>query len=245
MSQQASDLPRFLRVIGRYKALVGLVGVLGLLGGALFAALNPPASSSSSSTALVMIAAPSCPQGAICGGPMFSTTYIGSTLAGMLPGNVQIKIVNGNVLSVTVSGGKVAQVIQNEIADIPSLSYMGEQPTVKMINAPTTVSAPVSPKRLFDDALLGAVLGLLVGVVAALAAGQTIIDPVALPRRRAGLGTQSRGAGQPVRPEQSGWGQTGFSLQQLAADYTNRSDDFDRSERFSPFPGEGMDPRVS
>jgi hypothetical protein len=236
MSQQASDLPRFLRVIGRYKALVGLVGVLGLLGGAAFAALNPPASASSSQS-LVVVSAPSCPQGAICGGPMFSPGYVWSQLIGAFPNNIHIKFVNGNVLSVTVIGGTPAQVVQSDIADIPSLSYMGEQPTVKLIDTSTTASAPVSPKQVFDDALLGAVAGLLVGVIAALAAGQTIIDPVTLPRRR-------RAAGQPARPEQSGWGQTGFSLQQLAADYAQRSDDFGRSERFSPFPGEVTDPRV-
>jgi hypothetical protein len=244
MSQQASDLPRFLRVIGRYKALVGLVGVLGLLGGAAFAALNPPVSSSSSN-ALVMFAAPSCPQGAICGGPMFSPGYVEARLAQVLPANVHVTFVKGNILSVTVTGGIVSQNVQSEIAAIPSLTYMGEQPKLVPIDTSTTVSAPVSPKRLFNDALLGAVAGLLVGVIAALAAGQTIIDPVTLPRRRVGPGVESRAAGQPVRPEQSGWGQTGFSLQQLAADYAKRSDDLDRSERFSPFPGEGMDPRVS
>jgi hypothetical protein len=244
MSQQASDLPRFLRVIGRYKALVGLVGVLGLLGGAAFAALNPP-TSSSSSRALVMVAVPSCPQGAICGGPMFSPSYVGSALAAAFPANLQITLVNGNVLSVTIPGGTTAQVIQSDIADIPSLSYMGEQPTVKLIDTSTTASAPVSPKRLFDDALLGAVAGLLVGIIAALAAGQTIIDPVTLPRRRAGLGGESRGAGQASGFGQSGWGQTGPSLRQLASDQAKRNDDLDRSERFSPFPGEGMDPRIS
>jgi hypothetical protein len=244
MSQQASDLPRFLRVIGRYKTLVGLVGVLGLLGGALLAALNPPTSTSTTG-ALVMVSAPACPQGAICGGPMFSPGYVGSQLAEIFPGSLHVKFVNGNVISITVVGAGNAQVVQNDIADSPTLSYMGESPTVKLIDATTTVSAPVSPKRLFDDALLGAVLGLLVGVVAALAAGQTIIDPVTLPRRRVSPVGESRAASPPAGPEKAGWGQAGFSLQQLAADYSKRSDDLDRSERFSPFPGEGMDPRVS
>jgi hypothetical protein len=242
MSQQASDLPRFFRVIGQYKALVGLVAVLGLLGGAVFAVLNAP--TSPSSNALVMVSAPSCPQGAICGGPMFSPGYVGSKLVEVFPANFHIKFVNGNVLSVTATGGTAVQVIQSDIADIPSLSYMGEQPTVKLIDTPTTASAPVSPKRLFGDALLGAVLGLLVGVVAALAAGQAVIDPVTLPRRT-GLGGQSGGPGQTSGSGQNGWGQTGLSLRQLAADYVKQADDLDRSETFSPFPGEGLDPRVS
>jgi hypothetical protein len=37
---------------------------------------------------------------------------------------------------------------------------------------------------LLGDGLLGAVLGLLIGIIAALAGGRTSIDPVALPRGR-------------------------------------------------------------
>ncbi len=46
MSQQASDLPRSVQIIGRYRGLIGLVALLGALVGVVFAALNPPASTS-------------------------------------------------------------------------------------------------------------------------------------------------------------------------------------------------------
>jgi hypothetical protein len=241
MNQQASDLPRSVQILGRFRTLIGFLAGLGLLAGAVFGALNPPASNSK---ALLAFGAPSCPQGAICGGPMFSPGYVQAQLAKTFPAGVQIKVINGNLLSVTVSGKNAAvdQTLANAaakvyIADTGSLSYMGEHPSAKLFQPATTASAPVSPKRVLDGALLGAVSGLLVGVIAALAGGQTIIDPVALPRGPAvgGEGGGVSGSGQ----------ETGFSLQDLAADYVRRSGDLDMSEAFSPFPSQAEGPRVS
>jgi hypothetical protein len=241
MNQQASDLPRSVQILGRFRILIGFLAGLGLLAGAVFGALNPLASNSK---ALLTFAAPSCPQGAICGGPMFSPGYVQVQLAKTFPAGVQIKVMNGNVVSVTVTGMNAVadQTLANAaakvyIADTGSLSYMGEHPSAKLFQPATTASAPVSPKRVIDDALLGALSGLLVGVIAALAGGQTIIDPVTLPRGP-GVGGEGGGA--------SGAGQeTGFSLQDLAADYARRSDDLDMSEAFSPFPSQAEGPRVS
>jgi hypothetical protein len=239
MNQQAPDLPRPVQILGRFRTLIGFLAGLGLLAGALFAAFNP---SASDSKALLVFAAPSCPQGAICGGPMFSPGYVQAQLAGTFPAGVQIKVTKGNVLSVTVTGKDAAvdQTLANAaakvyIADTGSLSYMGEHPSAKLFQPATTASAPVSPKRVFDGALLGAVSGLLVGIIAALAGGQTIIDPVALPRSVGGEGGGGQGTGD---------GPNGIPLVQLAADYARRSDDLDRSEAFSPFPSEAEDLRV-
>jgi hypothetical protein len=86
MSQPASDLPRFVQIIGRYKALVGVLAALGLLGGAVFAALNPPVFTSQ---ALVLLT-PSCPAGAICGGPQFVSDDIGPRVLQPLPSGVRV-----------------------------------------------------------------------------------------------------------------------------------------------------------
>jgi hypothetical protein len=246
MTQQAPDQPRSVQIITRYSALIGLMAILGLLGGAVFAALNPPASSGQ---ALVMFTAPSCPQGAICGGAMFSPGYVAAEMASGLPAGVRIEPVTGNVLSITATGATAAQAASTAdatarayIVEAGSLSYLGEHPSASLLE-PATASAPVSPKRLLDDALLGAVFGLLVGVIAALAAGQTIIDPVTLPRGvgvGVGVGGESRRAGRA-----SGYGSTRLSLQQMALDYANRKPDPDRPEAFSPFPGETEGPRLS
>src|SRR5580658_10389998 len=95
MTQQAPDVPRSVQIIARYKTLVGLMAVLGLLGGAVFAALNPPASSGQ---ALVVFTAPSCQQGAICGGPMFSPGYVAAEAALAVPAGVRIEFVTWYVL---------------------------------------------------------------------------------------------------------------------------------------------------
>jgi hypothetical protein len=242
MSQQAPDVPRSVQIIARYRTLVGLMAVLGLLGGAVFAALNPPASSGQ---ALVVFKAPSCSPGAICGGATFSPGYVAAEMASAVPAGVRIEVVTGNVLSVTATGATAAQAARSAdaaarvyIVEAGSLSYLGEHPSASLVQ-PATASTPVSPKRLLDDALLGAVFGLLVGVIAALAAGQTIIDPVTLPP---GVGV----GGVPDRSGQaSGYGSTRFSLQQMALDYVNRSPDPDQREGFSPFPGEAEGPRLS
>ena len=245
MSQQESNLPRSLQTLGRFKLLIGCLAALGALGGLLFAAINPVASTTSQ--AQVSFTAPSwsCPPGAICGTPIFEPGYVQGKLVKMYPNGVQIKVMPGNVISVTVNGNTAAaQAMANAVAqtyatEAGSLTYMGEQPSVTVTQQAGIATVLASPKRLFNDALLGAVAGLLVGLIAALAGGQTMIDPVTLPRQpRAGGVSGGAGRG-------SGYGSSGFSLQQLAADQVARSDDLDRSERFSPFPGEGQSPRIS
>ena len=190
MSEQVPDLPRSVQIIGRYKILVAFMAVLGFLGGIVFGALNPPVSGSK---ALVVFAAPACPGGggAICGGPMFSPAYIQARLLKTFPSGVQVKPVTGNVLSVSVVAGTPAQAqataeaaARTFVADAGSLSYLGEQPSAQLIQPATRATGTTTPKQLLGDGLLGAVLGLLIGIIAALAGGQTSIDPVALPRGR-------------------------------------------------------------
>jgi hypothetical protein len=181
MSQQAADVPRFVQIIRRYRALVGIMAVLGLLGGALFAAVNPPVFTSQ---ALVLMAPPSsCPTGAICGGPAFSLGYRGPRLLQSLPRGVQVKFLPGNYLSVTATGGTPAQAEATaEDAAISylsyavSMSYPGWPGYARIPEPATSASGTPASKLLFDDALLGALAGLLLGVIAALAAGGSTID---------------------------------------------------------------------
>src|ERR1700733_3077176 len=106
MSQQAADLPRSVQIIGRQRTLVGLMAVLGLLVGVIFAALTP---SVFTSKALVLAGEPACPGGSICGGPAFSSGAIQPRLPSALPDGVQIKLVTGNVVSVSASAGTAAR----------------------------------------------------------------------------------------------------------------------------------------
>ena len=202
MNQQASDLPRSVQIIGRYRSLIGLVALLGALVGVVFAALNPPASTSQT---LVVFTAPTCPAGAICGGPMFSPGYIEARLLKQFPSGVQVKPVTGDVVSISVAAGTAARAeaiaqaaAHSYIADAGSLSYLGEHASAQILQPATSATGTTPLKQVAGDALLGAVLGALLGIIAALAGSQTIIDPPTLPRGL-DVGAGDRGAGQQTR----------------------------------------------
>jgi hypothetical protein len=239
MSQRTSGLSRFVQIIGRYRALIGLMALLGVLGGAVSAALNPP---ETTSKALVVFTAPSCPQGAICGGPMFSPGYIDGAVLKVVPSGVQIKLVTGTVMSVSATAGTPAQAkanaeaaVRRYIADAGSLTYLGEKPSARVLEPATAATGTTPPKQVFGDALLGAVFGALVGVIAALAGSRTTIDPVALPQ---GLGADGLGWG---AGQEDGYTPAGIPLEELARQYAERraaSDgSLDRSEAEPPWSG--------
>jgi hypothetical protein len=199
MSQQGTDVPRFIQIIGRYIAVVGVMALLGLLGGAVFAAVNPPVFTS---RALVLMAPPSCPQGAICGGPSFSPGSRGARLLQSLPGGVQAKFLPGNYLWVTARAGTPAQA--EATAEAAAISYLSYDvsasypgwPAARILKPAMSASGTAPLTVLRDDALLGAVSGLLLGAIMALAGGGSTIDTPAAPlgydvggaRRDSGLG---------------------------------------------------------
>ena len=222
MNQQAPDLPRFVQIIGRYRSLIGLVALLGALVGVLFAALNPPASSSQT---LVVFTAPTCPAGGICGGPAFSPAFIAPTLLKQFPNGVQVKPVTGDVVSISVAAGTAAraELIANAaarsyIVDAGALPYMGEYASAQILQPATSAAAPTPLKQVVGDALLG--------IIAALAGSQTIIDSPTLPREL-DVGAGGREAGQPTR-----YATTHLSLQQLAREDAQR-----RAASYRPLDG--------
>jgi hypothetical protein len=235
MSQPPSDLPRFVQIIGRYRALVGIVAVLGLLAGAVFAALNPPVFTSQ---ALVLFT-PSCPAGAICGGPLFASDDIGSRTLPPLPSGIQVKTLAGNVLSVSATAGTAAKAeatanaaARSYLLYYDALIYSSGQSSVPAFDPATTATGTTAPIRLRDDALLGAVLGALLGVIAALAASGATIDPPAAPP---GFDVgEGRGTSRPGTSYASTW----VSREQPALDYRR----LPIASRFSPLatPAPGL-----
>jgi hypothetical protein len=221
MSQQTSGPSRFVQIIGRYRILIGLMALLGGLGGAVFAALHPPGSTS---RALVVFAAPSCPaEGAICGGPMFSPKYILAAVLKDFPNGVQVELVTDSVMSVSATAGTMAQAeanadaaVRSYIAYAGSLSYLGEQPSARVLEPATAAVGTTPPKQVFGDALLGAVFGALAGVIAALAGSWSTIERVALPQGP-GVGAPSWAAGPEYRPAL-----TETPLHQLAQEHMAR-----------------------
>jgi hypothetical protein len=219
MNQQAPDLPRSVQIVSRYRALIGFAALLGALAGILLAALNPPASSSQ---ALVVFTAPTCPAGAICGGPMFSPDYFQAMLLKEFPQGVTVKPVAGDILSISAAGRTTAQaealateVANSFMSDAASTGFLAEHPEVQVIQPAAAGAAATPPVRRFEGyALLGVLVGALLGVIAAFAASQTIIESPTLPRSL-GIGTADGQPGQPVR-----YATDSRALQQLAREST-------------------------
>src|ERR1700722_1466098 len=224
MNQQAPDLPRSVQIIARYRGLIGFVALLGALAGIIFAALTPPASSSQ---AMVVFTAPTCPggAGAICGGPAFSSGYFQAMLLRQFPSGVQGTPAGGNVMSIRVAAGTIAQakaIAKAAATDVGSVSYMGEHASLRVLDTGTS-AAPATPlKQVAGDALLGAVLGGLLGFIAAAAGSQTVIESPAL-SRGLDIGAGGPGAGQPTR-----FATNGLTLRQLARESAERTAGFDR-----------------
>jgi hypothetical protein len=186
MNQQVSNLPRTAAILGRYRTLIRFLAFLGLLGGAVFAWLTPPQEATSQGQALVVFSVPSCPEGAICGGPAFAPAYTKTEWI-KVPGGVVMKPLTWSVLSITADGAAALNAAaQGYIAyadSSSSMGYMGQRPVARIIGTEgmTTVTGTTSPKRLLDEALLGALFAALVGILAALAGSRTTIDPPAAP----------------------------------------------------------------
>jgi len=222
MNQQTSDVPKFVQVLRRYRALIGLMAALGLLAGAVFAALNPPVFTSQ---ALLIFPASDCPVGAICGGPLFApdrSAYLGAKLLQSLPSGVQVKPVAANGLWVSATAGTAAQAeaITNEAANsyfayAQSLSYPGEQAAAQILEPATRATGTPPLTRLRIDLLLGALIGALLGAIAALGgSGATIDTPTSPPGYDIG-GERDR-AGQEAR-----YVSTRVPLQQQSLEYLN------------------------
>jgi hypothetical protein len=200
MSQPASDFPRFVQIIGRYRALIGILAALGLLAGAVFAALNPPVFTSQALVAFT----PSCPAGAICGGPEFVSDDIGPRVLQPIPSGVQVKSLAGNVLSVSATAGTAAQAeatanaaAHSYLVYFDALIYSSGQTSVPVLHLATGATGTTALLRLREDALLGAVLGALLGVIAALAGSAASVDtPVAPPGCEVGEGRNEQARNQ-------------------------------------------------
>ena len=222
MNQQASDVPKFVQILRRYRALIGLMAALGLLAGAIFAVLNPPVFTSQ---ALVIFPASDCPAGAICGGPLFApnrSDYIGAKLLQTLPSGVQIKPVAANGLWVSATAGTAAQAeaatsaaARSYLAYAESLSFSGEQAAAQILEPATSATGTPPLTRLRVDLLLGAIFGALLGVIAALGGSGAAIDtPTVPPGYDIGGGDNRAGP-------QSRYVSTGVPRQQTALEYLN------------------------
>jgi capsular polysaccharide biosynthesis protein len=194
MSEQAVDLRRSMRTLWRRKVLIGLLIALGLLAGAGYAVLRPPALTS---TALVVLptAVPEQTQGMpVSPGPdtYMSTQAVIATsdpvLSGALPHvspassvpalrtRVQAKVLTDSILSLSATGPTAAQaeatvnaVAYSYTAYVGSKSFPGGRVRATVFQPATNATGLTRTEHLIIFALLGAVAGALIGIIAALA----------------------------------------------------------------------------
>jgi hypothetical protein len=131
----------------------------------------------------------------------------------------------GNVLSITATSGSAAQAVATANAAARSFvtyaglwSYLDEQPSARIIQQAVAATGTTAKKQLLDEGLLGAVFGALAGIIAALAAGQNIIDPPAAPAGM-DIGGGIRGADRELR-----YPSTGLTLEQMSLAYVRQLD---------------------
>ena len=195
MSQQALDLRRSIQIVRRHKILVGGVVVLGILGGTAYAVLRPPMLTS---TALVALPeSPVTTQPASTGGtdPFTATqeviagTY--QVLLNALPNvrpamsveqlrhDVQIGSPAADILSISAKGKNAADaeatanaVASSYVAYVTSPKSPVGHVSADLLEPATGASGPAHTTREIIFGLLGALAGVLVGAIVALAVGR-------------------------------------------------------------------------
>jgi capsular polysaccharide biosynthesis protein len=178
MSEQAIDLQRFARIVRRRRKLVGIAAGVGILLGAVFAVLNPPAQTSkavvvfpnaAASVATQVVVASSNPvlSGAL---PHISPPVSLQTLHS----RVQPKSLTAYLIQISAEGNSAAQaeMTANAVAN-SYVQYVGSDQNVisvgaKIFQPASTASGTPLVLALIIDALVGAVLGALVGAIVAL-----------------------------------------------------------------------------
>jgi hypothetical protein len=194
MSQSAPDLRSSRNIFRRYGFLVGAAVAASLLAGVVTAAFS---SAMVTSTALVALpattltaaaAVPIAASDPVLAGAL-SALSPGTSLA-TVRGEVQVKSLGPDVLSVTALAGTAAQA--EATANAVAVSYIayagsaglpaGHMPAVVLQPAMSvTGSGAAGLMRLLIGALLGAASGLLTGVIAALAYRRRIMARVPVP----------------------------------------------------------------
>jgi len=198
MSQQAVDLRTSVRLVRRHKILVGLVTALGILAGAGYATTHPPMLTSS---ALVVLPPPSA-QSAAAGGtsntgpdPYTATQEViagsNNVLEGALPHvrpamtlnalrqEVQVGSLTPYVISITAKSKVAAnaETTANAVAN-SYVRYIGAagspvgRISAQLLQPATTASGPTLLKSALVYGVIGAILGLLIGAIIAVARGR-------------------------------------------------------------------------
>jgi capsular polysaccharide biosynthesis protein len=196
MSQQALDLRRSMQIVRRHRVFVVVVVALGILGGAAYAVLRPPMVTS---TALIALptSVNSQPVATTTSGtdPFTATQEIvaGSyqVLSDALPNvrpamslpelrrNIQVGSPSPDIVSVSAQGKNAAdtEATANAVAN-SYVSYVNSKHsavgriTAQLLEPATSASGPAPTERTVIYALVGGLVGVVIGVLVVLAIGR-------------------------------------------------------------------------
>ena len=184
MNEQSLDLRRAMRIVWRYKLLLGIAAGLGLLAGVAYAVLRPPLLTSK---ALVVL--PPAASRTIGTQVVVADSYPVLSAAShqvhppvplqTLHDRVQAAKVSSQIISISATGTTAAQAedTANTVAH-SYLSYVSSaaDPIVRvparMLQPATTATQTPAAVRFLTGGLLGAVVGLLAGAIIALLIGR-------------------------------------------------------------------------
>ncbi len=183
MSQLAPDLRRSIGIIRRHGALVGIAIAVGLVAGAAFAAFSPVRFTG---TALVMLPQSNVATAVVVArsDPVLAGASLRESPAASLKalrGEVQVKSLTRDVLSVSATGSTAARAegAANAVAD----SYIGYirsggtsalRVQEQLLEPATSATGLTLAGRVLLGAVLGLASGALTGVIAALASRRPV-----------------------------------------------------------------------
>ena len=180
MSGQTLDLRRSAQIVRRYRALVGIVAALGLLGGIGYALVSPPMVTSNAlvvlpvSTKLISTEVVIAKSDPVLSAALPDAGH-GLTVS-TLRDRVSVKSLTGNVLSISGKGRTPAQAEAATNAVTNSfIDYIGSGSSAvgalraKLLASASSATGPSMIMRLVTTGGLGLVIGALIGAVAALA----------------------------------------------------------------------------
>jgi len=180
MSEQALDLRRSVQIVRRHKILVGSFAVLGLLAGAGYAVLRPPMVTSSAIVALPSSNHDGATQVVIAGSNPVLRDAMGNIHPAVslptLRTVVQVKSLTSNLLSISAQGKTAVQaertanaVANSYVAFVKRSGSAAGTVRAHLLEPATNASGTSLRHHMLVTGGLGVLVGVLIGVMAALA----------------------------------------------------------------------------
>jgi len=183
MSDQTLDLRRSLQLVRRHKILVTAFAALGLAAGVAFTVLRPPMLSSDALVVLPVTVRNMATQVVIASSdPVLAgalRTIDSAESPHTLRNSIQVKALTTNILSVSAQGKTAAQaedtanaVAQSYVGYVDAGTRSGVRVQARILERATNAAGTPLPTRLVINGGLGALVGLVIGALVALALGR-------------------------------------------------------------------------